>query len=538
MRVRATRVGTHVDAALTCEYVKTKERFFNEAAAGYDGIDEYLSTKHLSGDLKARAIRGGALTILTQGLKFVLQMVSLAILGRLLDPGAFGLIAMVTAVTGFFAMFKDAGLSLATIQRAEITHAQVSTLFWINVALSVGLGFLTAALAPVLVWIYGEPRLLWITVALSASFLFGGLSVQHQALLRRQMRFADLAVLEVLSLFFSIVVGVLGAFLGLEYWALVLMQISGTLFSCLGSWCSCRWRPSRPKKRTGVKPMLAFGGNASAASFLNYLGANIDKVLIGGAFGSATLGLYERAHKLIQLPIRQMNAPLSAVAVPALSRAVARGERYRLAYISVVERILLFMGIAVAFAISCSDWLIVVVLGPKWIEAASIFRVLAFASLLLPIWNATGWLFSSQDRMREHLYFHLVDSPLKILSVVIGLQWGVLGVSVAVAIRYYLVVPFLFWIVGRRGPVSTLDLYRLLSLPAFIICMNLVALFCLRTFLLDGQNPVLGIGVCLLGSMMVSSACLGLAPYGRRVVRESLSDLRALRKSRNSSRYA
>ena len=127
-------------------------------------------------------------------------MASTVVLARLLTPQDFGLIAMVTAVTGFVVMFKDMGLSMATVQRAEVNHAQISTLFWVNVVLSIGVMLVIAALAPAIAWFYNEPRLTWITLALAGAFIFGGLTVQHQALLRRNMRFGCLALIQISSM--------------------------------------------------------------------------------------------------------------------------------------------------------------------------------------------------------------------------------------------------------------------------------------------------------------------------------------------------
>ena len=155
--------------------------------------ERHFRTDHLRDDLKGRSIRGGSITLAAQVMKSVVQMGSMMILARLLTPFDFGLIAMVMAVTAFANMFKDAGLSMATVQREDITHAQVSTLFWINVGLSVVITLVVAGLAPVLAWFYQEPRLTGITIALAGTFVFGGLTVQHQALLRRQMRFRELA---------------------------------------------------------------------------------------------------------------------------------------------------------------------------------------------------------------------------------------------------------------------------------------------------------------------------------------------------------
>src|ERR1700677_2984595 len=111
-----------------------------------------FSTEHLHADLKGRSIRGGVLTLTSQGVQFAMQTVSTIVLARLLPPADFGLVAMVTAITGLGQAFADLGLSEATIQHPEISHEQVSTLFWVNVGLGLALTLVTACLAPVLVW--------------------------------------------------------------------------------------------------------------------------------------------------------------------------------------------------------------------------------------------------------------------------------------------------------------------------------------------------------------------------------------------------
>ena len=116
-----------------------------------------FDTDHLKTDLKGRSVRGVAVTMLGQGSRFVIQTASAMVLARLLVPADFGLIAMVTALTGFAVLFKDLGLSMATIQKAEITHEQISMLFWVNVAVSGLITMITAALAPAIAWFYNKP---------------------------------------------------------------------------------------------------------------------------------------------------------------------------------------------------------------------------------------------------------------------------------------------------------------------------------------------------------------------------------------------
>src|SRR6266436_3086630 len=153
-----------------------------------------------SSNLKSKTIRGGAITFIAQGIKVTLYVGSTVLLARLLTPSDFGLISMVTGITGFVEAFKDAGLSLATVQREHINQQQVSTLFWINVGLSAFLMALVLALSPFLAMFYHEPRLSLVAAAIGCTFLLGGLTVQHQALLRRNLRFKELAVIDVISL--------------------------------------------------------------------------------------------------------------------------------------------------------------------------------------------------------------------------------------------------------------------------------------------------------------------------------------------------
>src|SRR5947207_5027726 len=198
--------------------------------------ERHLGTDHLLANLKGHTISGGAVTMLAQGMKFFLTLLSTMVLARLLSPRDFGLVAMVTTVTSFLRVFKDAGLSIATVQRDRITHAQVSNLFWINIAVSIVSSLVVAAMAPVLAWFYRDPRLIGITLLLSTTYLLSGSTVQHQALLKRQMRFKAMAVIEVGALTTGVVVGVVMALLGFRYWSLVAssssIDLAGYLLTC------------------------------------------------------------------------------------------------------------------------------------------------------------------------------------------------------------------------------------------------------------------------------------------------------------------
>ena len=167
-----------------------------------------------------RAVTGAA-----QGAQFLLNLAYIMVLARLLVPQDFGLVAMVTTVTGFLRIFQDAGLSTATVQRQEITHAQVSNLFWVNVGRGRCHYSVRGRLAPVIAWFYHEPRLIGITLVLSITFLLASSTVQHVALLNRQMRFGVIAVIDVISMLAGYLTGIGMALWKYGYWSLVVANV-------------------------------------------------------------------------------------------------------------------------------------------------------------------------------------------------------------------------------------------------------------------------------------------------------------------------
>ena len=482
--------------------------------------DRLFRTDHLKANLAARSVQGGAVTLAAQGLRFIIQIGSTMILARLLVPGDFGLIGMAVAVTGFIALFRDLGLSQATVQRENITHADVNALFWVNVAVSTLLALLTVALAPLLGWFYGDGRVTGITMALAGGFILGGIAVQHQALIDRQMRFTSRGAVDVASLAIGACAGVLAAVLGAGYWSLVVQTLAMTLSSAVGFWMLSRWRPGRPAWSQAAGSMLHFGGHLTGFQVVNYLGRNVDNLLIGRVWGAGPLGLYSRAYQLLMLPIRQINAPLASVGMPALGRLRTEPERYRRVYLRVLEKIALITMPGVALLIATSDWVVRLVLGPGWEGAAAIFTWLGVAALVQPASNTTGWLFVSQERGRDMFRWGILGTAISVVAIVAGLPWGAVGVAAVYAVTdIVLKTPLLFWSVGRAGPVRTADLYRALLIPALAAAATFGAIMLFRRWV-PVTSPLQGVAVSILLGLAATVVTLVLTPGGRAALRD------------------
>lgn len=381
-------------------------------------------------DVKGKTIRGGAATVVGQFGRLGLQTVSTMVLARLLTPTDFGLIAMVTAVTGFINLLKDAGLSAATVQKDAITHGQVSSLFWINVILGLLLSGITVALAPLIADFYQEPRLKLITCALAINFVLGAMLVQHDALMRREMRFMALAWIEVISTLGGIIAAILLALLGCHYWALVGMSVVRTILNVLALWTVQSWRPGIYQRGSGVRPMLRFGGYLTFNSLLNFGFRNLDNVLIGWCWGAGPLGFYTKAYGLLMLPINQVNSPIRAVAVSALSRVQKdehRMRRYFVGGYSIITSITLPI---IVSTVIFADEIILLMLGKQWLGAVDLFRYLAPAALVGVLSNPLGWVLWATGRADRLLQLGFFWTGMVVIGFVVGLQFGAKGVAI------------------------------------------------------------------------------------------------------------
>lgn len=494
--------------------------------------DRHFRTDHLLNSIGARTARGGVVTIFSHGCKFAVGILATAVLARLLTPNDYGLIGMVAVVTNFVSMFKDLGLSLATVQKPEINYAQVSTLFWVNIGLSIGLCLLLVLISPAVGWFYGEPLVTKITAVTALGLILGGLSVQHEALLKRQMRFFALSAIAFVSMTVGYIVGILMAWKGYGYWSLVFSQMALLGTNTAGVWIACRWVPARPARGSDVRSMLSFGGNVTGYATVNYFAKNADNLLIGRFAGPQQLGFYTKSAQILALPTDQLSEPINSVAIPALSRLAEDPERYRAAYRRMVEKVLMFTMPAIALMISTSDWLVRIMLGPQWDGTSRILMLMGLAFLFQPLVNTGGWVLATQGRTREMLHWSLISAPFSILSIVIGLRWGALGVAASYSFaRVFVINPLMFWFIGRSGPVPTSDFYRLLA--PYTGAAVLVALICtLFRTIVPIENPLLGLVICSILGGMTALATLLLIPAGRAALLDIRKSLHFLKPNR------
>ncbi|RJE78846.1 lipopolysaccharide biosynthesis protein [Paracoccus sp. JM45] len=474
--------------------------------------------------MRASVGRGMMATGSAQAVKLGLQFVSVIMLSRLLAPDDFGLVAMAAPVLAFMGMFQSLGLTQATVQRPKITHEEVNFLFWINVLASISVAVAVVAIAPVASRFYNEPRVAPLIAAMALPVLLMGSGAQHSALMNRRMQFGRLAMIEVVSGVATLATAIIWASMAPSYWALWGGSVVGALVTIIMTWSSSPWRPSRPGHAGDGWSMVGFGANLTGFNFANFFARNLDNVLIGRVWGNQELGLYERAYKLLLFPLSQITNPLSRVMVPTLSRMIDEPHRYRHAYTRVIRLVLLATLPGVALSIAMADIMIPFLLGGQWAKSATIFAWLGFAGLVQPLNNPSGWLFVSQGRTREFLYWGLVSSVFSIIAFVIGISWGATGIAMAYALSEYLKTPFLWWYVGRNGPVRVPDILK--ATWPFLLGAHLVvlALWAIGPFLPETSLPALALGTVF--SYAAMAALIALTAAGRETLQEVIQVLR------------
>jgi O-antigen/teichoic acid export membrane protein len=486
-----------------------------------------FDTTSLKSELAKKSARSGAATFAGQGAAFVIYLGTTAVLARLLVPSDFGLLAMVGPIVAFAGLFAQGGLSQATVQRAELSHAQVSTLFWINVVLGFVLCLLTAGIAPLAARFYGQPEITGITVVLATTLIISGLGVQQSALLRRHMRFEILALIKVISAIGGAGAAIATAYFSRSYWALVVQHLCALTITTALVWVFARWMPGRPRRGSGVRSLLTFGANVTASGFLAYTVRHVDKILIGWLSGPASLGLYSKAYGLLMLPIQQINWPMGSVAHPALSRLQDDPQRFRSYYRTAMSLMVSASMPLVTFALAVTEDLVLLVLGSQWSEVVPLFRALGLAAFLGTFNVATGWALLPLGLADKEFRAGIFGAIVSISAFAIGAQWGALGVALAFSASELIKRPIQIAYAYKFTPISFKDLWSALWRP-------MVASSVAGLALLAGQESwatlplVARLAVAGTVFSAIYSVTLWLVPGGRELWSRIISTARYL----------
>lgn len=496
---------------------------------------DHIQTDAVRSNLKRKSLQSGLISFAAQPLKLALGIGSTSLLARLLTPADFGLVAMVAPLLALVDSLSNFGLETATIQREKLSDEQVSTSFWLSLKINAVVIGVMMLMAPVLAWFYGEEKLTGITLAMAVGALSVCLAFQHKSLLKRQMRFGVLTLIDVGSLLIAAGSAITAAFLNWGYWALVLQLVVMQLTQSIAYWMICDWRPKRYVKNaqldSNVRAMFSYGANLTGFRFITRIGMQLDRILVGYVSGAGALGLYHVAYKWAYFSFEQVYNPLFDVAVSSFSRAYQDPGLYRAYCRRGLMSLFALCLPALAFLFVEAQDVLLVLLGNQWLEAVPLFRLLAIGVFFGSMYRVTKWLYVSSGQTKRQLRWGLIHTPTMIVAVTIGSQWGAYGVALGYTSALCLLsVPSVIFCL-KDSPLSLLDFFSSFWRSAFASVIAAAVLFAIEfqfTFT-DIEN--------ILIELIIHSIIFGLVylllwiilPGGKRATSEVLKNLKAIR---------
>lgn len=463
--------------------------------------------------LSASAASGARFALLAQGSRFGLQLVGIVVLARLLTPADFGVVAMAAALTAAAAIIGDFGFSQAAMQARTLSQQQASNLFWINSAIGLVFTVLVLAASDQIGNFYDDSRVERALWGLCSLFILQSLSTQYAAGLARRLKFRLLALVEVLSTAMGLLGAILLALLGAGFWALVFQQVCTALTRFILLAALDKWRPSWPS-RAPMRALLVFGGNTFSVQFLTYLAGNVDSIVVGRFWGATALGLYDRAYNLYRMPMQQIAAPLSRVAVPVLGRLQDDLPRLN-RYLQQAQRSLFYsVGLGFALLAALGTPIVTVVLGPTWTEVGLFLRLFAAGGLFQLAGYVYYWAFVATAHTGLQLKYVIITRPLMIALIVLSAPLGARWVAASVSVGL-----FINWLVLTIGPMRSIgvDIRGLVGAaltPLLVHAMaGLLGWVTWYVVVGQGQTDIMG----LVSGLLVMVAAYVLCFMSRRV---------------------
>lgn len=429
--------------------------------------------------LKVQAISGVRWTTLSTIIVTVLQLIQLAILAQFLDPSAFGLMALVMVVIGFSQAFLDMGISNAIIHKQEITKDQLSTLYWVNILAGFSLFIIIAAISPLVASFYQEPELTKLIILVGLTFLIQPFGQQFMVLWQKEMRFSEIAKIDIASKFISLIVSVYFAYKGCGVYSLVYGTLAGAMiqtvmFMNIGLQ---EHKPSFVLKLNEIKEFLSFGAYQMGERTINYFNYQIDTMLIGKLLGMEALGIYTIAKQIIIRPAQIINPIITKVTFPTMAKIQDDPVRLKNIYLKTINYLSSVNFPIYAFILIFAHDIVMIMFGEKYIEAIYIMQILSIWGALRSTGSPIGSLLLAKGKAKWGFWWNFALFFYVPVGIFVGSYWGITGVSWGlVAIIISLIVPNWYFLVNKLCHAEFAEYFKQIFIPTLIaVCAGMMA---------------------------------------------------------------
>ncbi|HEY2806661.1 MAG TPA: lipopolysaccharide biosynthesis protein [Gemmatimonadales bacterium] len=458
----------------------------------------------------------------TGGVKWFTQILSwssMIIIAHLLAPAEFGLYGMALVFLGLVDLVSELGLSAAIVQKKNLTADQVAQLGSLSLLFAIVLVGLTLAVATPLAAFFGQPRLRWLVVLMSANMVVKGCAVASRASLAKELRFRELAVIDGVQALTLTVATLALAVAGLGAWALALGAV---LANVIGSILTLVIRPqrlSRPRDLRSLEPSIWFGLNVAAARLSWYAYSNADFAIVGRVLGAASLGAYTIGWNLASIPVDRLTALLGNVtpAVFAASQDDPSGLRRYITGLTEGIALLTFP-LAVGLALT-ADLAVPLILGERWLPAVVPLRLLALASVMRSVAPLAGTMLQATGHARMQMRLTTSWAVLFPVMFYFGAKWrGTEGVAWAwIAGQLLIITPSLAIALRRAINLRPSDYARTLIPATTGTAAMAIAVLGIRALVPASWSPAIRLSAAVVTGVATYAGVTFLAHRDRLV---------------------
>jgi O-antigen/teichoic acid export membrane protein len=364
----------------------------------------------------------------------VLQVISVSVLARRIPPAAYGLVGMAVLVTNLLESIRDMGTGTALVREREMSDELASTGFWLNCAT----GSMVTLLLLLASWpaarFFHEPKVATILQFLSISFFMTALGIVPMALLSRAMEFRKLALAQTLGAICGTLSAIAIALAGGKVSALVAANLVINFTTTVAVWIFAPIHLRAVFRVADARRIIAFGSHLTGSQVMNYFSRNADNVLVGRFLGSTSLGFYQMGYMLMAYPLLSFGLMLAQVVYPALANFPDDHARFREAYLR-TTRLIGLVTVPVMFGLAVTAQPFVrFFLGPRWLPVAGLLLVFAPLGALQTLYDPTLLIYNTQGKTDLLFRWQIFASISYVLSFIIGLHWGIMGIATSYAI--------------------------------------------------------------------------------------------------------
>lgn len=354
--------------------------------------------------------------------KIGIQLLSVTILARLLNPQYYGIIALSTSVMALISLFRELGISESIIQTKNLTDDHKNAAFAILFAMSVFLFLVILISASFISNYYHEPDLKWVLILIGAGFPLSAIGIVPGCLMERDGRFKEFAILEAVTTFLTFAITITFALVGFGVYSLVVPSLLVLPIYVIWILKINNWRPSFRTTRNNIKALFTFSANLTGFNLINYLSRNLDVFLVGKMLGTVALGLYSTSMKLMMLPLQTITYVSNRAMFPVLSQLIDDQEGFKNTYLNTLSYVSLITFPMIIGLWVCRDAFVHIIYGNKWLGLIELLQWLCLAGLLQSINATTNVVFIAKAKTVTLFKLGIYAAFLQISAFYLGSQ--------------------------------------------------------------------------------------------------------------------